>query len=1051
MAELINNELQVKYKLGDEEKTITFGDNHIDLLKALVERLKEGGGSAAAAADTALPAASAPALPAASAPALPAAAAAASSSDAWTDEQNEDKKEFEELKNTLKQLLQPSQLGGGTYLTPLDGKVGAAIINDTNKYHLVIGRRRNVKSRSFSGRLKKDFESNILVINKITKADEITNLMSTLITQFMINKDDSITKEVVKDNLKSLVNQSIDELTLTMDINKIDSTGMLRTNTGWIMDINNGKQINDIHVPMAWDHVLKLDGNSVLDYNSNEMVSDKDMFYLIKEDFKVNVLRNETTIDENEEQTSAVFADIINMDNKKIVSELDPSDKQNTIIINNTSGLADIDNMKSIAQAVIDFPFLIHNASVQKEEEGAVAMQKLFRAKQARTMVKEMNTKKEGEANAANAAEAGDLLKINEKIKRALDEVNNNARPQNDNKWDDNDAATHLANIEKKIGDIKTTVQANMKSESYKIDFNTKFDEIAEGYIKPNRTSVVDSDFDEQKDIIENGIQLTIRDIKMLTNAKVQNCPDLAVIDGDINVRASSNDKDPHYVTGLNIPKFKNITGIDALKNEKKRQSDDLTREFKQLYEEVKQLCNNREVVNSKELLDALQFKTDMDKMFEENQNPSGKRGDHNAFKNALLDKIREGDNELLILIRNMKPEILEKPNIIVAGSDDLNNKMVKDIDDIISRINQIQGLYNSTKMEEVRDSLQYIATKFFCLAKDINKKLRDSYTNIKTEAKEGQKNLNTLFEAQKDNIIPGKILKKDRSGNHVLLKDMLKEDYMKPKWDFYEEIYTDPDKLSRIYKEGCHFNAFKNTAISDDHLVAGWFTNVTDNDWLETGKNDALLTSGTAGENQATYYTTYDNFEKQTNNLSSLKRLCKVAIDTLREQRTKALDENQKSKYFINIATWNGIFKEITKLLNECKKATGWKKYEIPILFGDPALIKMIFEMAKHTKKPTAEDDGSIRLEDRNIQYSAQDNENYQAAFSKRTAPQRFLGRRRTNTRITDMERQAAGSRQFSFKNKKRKGGRRKRGRHGYSLKRKGSKKKSRRDSRRK
>ena len=48
MAELINNELQVKYKLGDEEKTITFGDNHIDLLKALVERLKEGGGSAAA-------------------------------------------------------------------------------------------------------------------------------------------------------------------------------------------------------------------------------------------------------------------------------------------------------------------------------------------------------------------------------------------------------------------------------------------------------------------------------------------------------------------------------------------------------------------------------------------------------------------------------------------------------------------------------------------------------------------------------------------------------------------------------------------------------------------------------------------------------------------------------------------------------------------------------------------------------------------------------------------------------------------------------------------
>ena len=42
-------------------------------------------------------------------------------------------------------------------------------------------------------------------------------------------------------------------------------------------------------------------------------------------------------------------------------------------------------------------------------------------------------------------------------------------------------------------------------------------------------------------------------------------------------------------------------------------------------------------------------------------------------------------------------------------------------------------------------------------------------------------------------------------------------------------------------------------------------------------------------------------------------------------------------------------------------------------------------------------------------------------------------------------------GSRQFSFKNKKKKGGRRKRGRHGYSLKRKGSKKKSRRDSRRK
>jgi len=1022
MAELINNELQVKYKLGDEEKTITFGDNHIDLLKALVERLKEGGGSAAAAADTALPAASAPALPAASAPALPAAAAAASSSDAWTDEQNEDKKEFEELKNTLKQLLQPSQLGGGTYLTPLDGKVGAAIINDTNKYHLVIGRRRNVKSITFSGRLKKDFESNILVINKITKADEITNLMSTLITPFMINKDDSITKEVVKDNLKSLVNQSIDELTLTMDINKIDSTGMLRTNTGWIMDINNGKQINDIHVPMAWDHVLKLDGNSVLDYNSNEMVSDKDMFYLIKEDFKVNVLKNETTIDENEEQTSTVFADIINMDNKKIVSELDPSDKQNTIIINNKSGLADIDNMKSIAQAVIDFPFLIHNAYMQKAEK----------EEEERFMLE-------------------DVLKINEEIKRALDEVNNNARPQNDNKWDDNDAATHLANIEKKIGDIKTTVQANMKSESYKIDFNTKFDEIAEGYIKPNRTSVVDSDFDEQKDIIENGIQLTIRDIKMLTNAKVQNCPDLAVIDGDINVRASSNDKDPHYVTGLNIPKFKNITGIDALKNEKKRQSDGLTREFKQLYEEVKQLCNNREVVNSKDLLDALQFKTDMDAMFEENQNPSGKRGDHNAFKNALLDKIREGDNELLILIRNMKPEILEKPNIIVAGSDDLNNKMVKDIDDIISRINQIQGLYNSTKMEEVRDSLQYIATKFFCLAKDINKNLGDSYTNIKTEAKEGQKNLNTLFEAQKDNIIPGKILKKDRSGNHVLLKDMLKEDYMKPKWDFYEEIYTDPDKLSRIYKEGCHFNAFKNTAISDDHLVAGWFTNVTDNDWLETGKNDALLTSVTAGENQATYYTTYDIFEKQTNNLSSLKRLCKVAIDTLREQRTKALDENQKDKYFINIATWNGIFKEITKLLNECKKATGWKKYEIPILFGDPALIKMIFEMAKHTKKPTAEDDGSIRLEDRNIQYSAQDNENYQAAFSKRGRWDKLFGQRKTNPRINDMERQAAGSRQFSFKNKKRKGGRRKRGRHGYSLKRKGSKKKSRRDSRRK
>ena len=1022
MAELINNELQVKYKLGDEEKTITFGDNHIDLLKALVERLKEGGGSAAAAADTALPAASAPALPAASAPALPAAAAAASSSDAWTDEQNEDKKEFEELKNTLKQLLQPSQLGGGTYLTPLDGKVGAAIINDTNKYHLVIGRRRNVKSITFSGRLKNDFESNILVINKITKADEITNLMSTLITQFMINKDGSITKEVVKDNLKSLVNQSIDELTLTMDINKIDSTGMLRTNTGWIMDINNGKQINDIHVPMAWDHVLKLDGNSVLDYNSNEMVSDKDMFYLIKEDFKVNVLNNETTIDENEEQTSAVFADIINMDNKKIVSELDPSDKQNTIIINNKSGLADIDNMKSIAQAVIDFPFLIHNAYMQKAEK----------EEEERFMLE-------------------DVLKINEEIKRALDEVNNNARPQNDNKWDDNDAATHLANIEKKIGDIKTTVQANMKSESYKIDFNTKFDEIAEGYIKPNRTSVVDSDFDEQKDIIENGIQLTIRDIKMLTNAKVQNCPDLAVIDGDINVRASSNDKDPHYVTGLNIPKFKNITGIDALKNEKKRQSDGLTREFKQLYEEVKQLCNNREVVNSKDLLDALQFKTDMDAMFEENQNPSGKRGDHNAFKNALLDKIREGDNELLILIRNMKPEILEKPNIIVAGSDDLNNKMVKDIDDIISRINQIQGLYNSTKMEEVRDSLQYIATKFFCLAKDINKNLGDSYTNIKTEAKEGQKNLNTLFEAQKDNIIPGKILKKDRSGNHVLLKDMLKEDYMKPKWDFYEEIYTDPDKLSRIYKEGCHFNAFKNTAISDDHLVAGWFTNVTDNDWLETGKNDALLTSVTAGENQATYYTTYDIFEKQTNNLSSLKRLCKVAIDTLREQRTKALDENQKDKYFINIATWNGIFKEITKLLNECKKATGWKKYEIPILFGDPALIKMIFEMAKHTKKPTAEDDGSIRLEDRNIQYSAQDNENYQAAFSKRGRWDKLFGQRKTNPRINDMERQAAGSRQFSFKNKKRKGGRRKRGRHGYSLKRKGSKKKSRRDSRRK
>ena len=42
-------------------------------------------------------------------------------------------------------------------------------------------------------------------------------------------------------------------------------------------------------------------------------------------------------------------------------------------------------------------------------------------------------------------------------------------------------------------------------------------------------------------------------------------------------------------------------------------------------------------------------------------------------------------------------------------------------------------------------------------------------------------------------------------------------------------------------------------------------------------------------------------------------------------------------------------------------------------------------------------------------------------------------------------------GSRKFSFKNKKKKGGRRKRGRHGYSLKRKGSKKKSRRDSRRK
>ena len=45
----------------------------------------------------------------------------------------------------------------------------------------------------------------------------------------------------------------------------------------------------------------------------------------------------------------------------------------------------------------------------------------------------------------------------------------------------------------------------------------------------------------------------------------------------------------------------------------------------------------------------------------------------------------------------------------------------------------------------------------------------------------------------------------------------------------------------------------------------------------------------------------------------------------------------------------------------------------------------------------------------------------------------------------------EVGGSRQFSFKNKKKKGGRRKRGRHGYSLKRKGSKKKSRRDSRRK